>query len=86
MLANGRARAMDEIEGFIKVIGDAKTDKILGVHILAAHASDMIAEAVVAVEFAASCEDLARTFHAHPTLAEALKEAAMNVDKMAIHV
>ena len=85
-LANGRAKGMDETEGFVKVIGDARTDKILGVHILAAHASDMIAEAVVAVEFAASCEDLARTFHAHPTLPEAVKEAALAVEKMAIHI
>jgi len=85
-LANGRAKGMDETEGFVKIIGDAETDKILGVHILAAHASDMIAEAVLAIEFAASCEDLARTFHAHPTLPEAMKEAAMNVDKHAIHI
>jgi dihydrolipoamide dehydrogenase len=85
-IANGRAKGMDETEGFVKIIGDAQTDKILGVHIFAAHASDMIAEAVVAIEFAASCEDLARTFHAHPTLPEAIKEAAMNVDKHAIHI
>ncbi|CAN5509810.1 dihydrolipoyl dehydrogenase [soil metagenome] len=85
-IANGRAKGMDETEGFVKIIGDATTDKILGVHIFAAHASDMIAEAVVAIEFAASCEDLARTFHAHPTLPEAIKEAAMNVDKHAIHI
>jgi dihydrolipoamide dehydrogenase len=84
--ASGKARILGETEGFVKIIGDAKTDKILGVHILAAHASDMIGECVVAVEFAASCEDLARTFHAHPTLPEAIKEAAMNVDKHAIHI
>ena len=85
MAANGRARGMDETEGFIKVLADAKTDKLLGVHIFAAHASDMIAEATVAMEFHASAEDLARSFHAHPTLPEALKEAAMAVDKMQIH-
>jgi dihydrolipoamide dehydrogenase len=85
MIANGRARGMNETEGFVKVLGDAKTDRLLGVHILAAHASDMIAEATVAMEFHASCEDLARAFHAHPTLPEAIKEAAMAVDKMQIH-
>jgi dihydrolipoamide dehydrogenase len=77
---------MDEAEGFIKVIGDAKTDRLLGVHILGAHASDVIAEATVAMEFAASCEDVGRSFHAHPTLPEALKEAALAVDKAAIHI
>ena len=76
---------MDETEGFIKVLGDKKTDRLLGVHIFAAHASDVIAEATVAMEFASSCEDLARSFHAHPTLPEALKEAALAVDKLAIH-
>jgi dihydrolipoamide dehydrogenase len=85
MTANGRARGMDETEGFIKVLGDAKTDRLLGVHILAAHASDVIAEATLAMEFHSSCEDLARAFHAHPTLSEALKEASMAVDKMQIH-
>ncbi|MGF1634964.1 MAG: dihydrolipoyl dehydrogenase [Phycisphaerae bacterium] len=85
MLANGRAVGMGEAEGFVKVIGDATTDRILGVHMVAVHASDVIAEATVAMEFAASCEDLARSFHAHPTLPEALKEAAMAVDKRAIH-
>lgn len=84
-IANGRAKGMDETDGFVKVIADAKTDRLLGVHILAAHASDMIAEATVAMEFGASAEDLARSFHAHPTLPEALKEAAMAVDKRAIH-
>ena len=79
MIANGRARSMGENDGFIKVIGDAKTDRLLGVHVLCAHASDVIAEATVAMEFAASVEDLARSFHAHPTLSEALKEAAMAV-------
>jgi dihydrolipoamide dehydrogenase len=85
-IANGRARGMDETDGFVKVIADAKTDRLLGVHILAAHASDMIAEAAVAMEFGASSEDIARSFHAHPTLPEALKEAALAVEKRAIHI
>ncbi len=83
--ANGRAKGMGETEGSVKVIGDAKTDRILGIHILAAHASDMIAECTVAMEFASSVEDLARSFHAHPTLPEAIKEAALAADKRAIH-
>ncbi|HLL88084.1 MAG TPA: dihydrolipoyl dehydrogenase, partial [Tepidisphaeraceae bacterium] len=83
--ANGRAKAMDFRDGFVKVIGDAKTDRLLGVHILAPRASDMIAEAAVAIEFASSVEDLARSVHAHPTLPEAVKEAALAVDKRAIH-
>ncbi len=85
-LANGRAVAMGEGEGLIKIIGDAKTDRLLGVHILGPHASDLIAEAVVAMEFASSVEDLARSFHAHPTLPEAMKEAALAVEKRAIHM
>jgi dihydrolipoamide dehydrogenase len=85
-LANGRAVAMGDADGFIKIIGDAKTDRLLGVHILGPHASDMIAEAVVAMEFASSVEDLARSFHAHPTLPEAMKEAALGVEKRAIHM
>jgi dihydrolipoamide dehydrogenase len=84
--ANGYARATDETDGFVKVIGDAKTDRLLGVHILASHAAELIAEATVAMEMAASCEDLARSFHAHPTLQEAIKEAALAVDKQAIHM
>ena len=82
--ANGRAVAMGEGDSVIKIIGNAKTDRLLGVHILGAHASDLIAEAVVAMEFASSVEDLARSFHAHPTLPEALKEAALAADKHAI--
>lgn len=85
-LANGRARGMDEPDGFVKVIADAKTDRLLGVHILGARASDMIHEAVTVMEFAGSAEDIARSFHAHPTMAEAVKEAAMNVEKRAIHI
>ena len=84
--ANGRALAIDEAEGTMKVIADAKTDRLLGVQILAPHASDIIAEACVAMEFGSSVEDLARTMHAHPTLPEALKEAAMATEKRAIHV
>ena len=84
-LANGRAKAMDESEGFVKVIADATTDRVLGVHILGPRASDMIAEAVTTMEFGGSAEDIARICHSHPTLSEALKEAAMAVDKRAIH-
>jgi dihydrolipoamide dehydrogenase len=84
--ANGYARAIDDTEGLVKVIADAKTDRILGIHILAPHAADLIAEATVAMEFAASAEDLARSFHAHPTLPEAIKEAALAVDKRQIHL
>jgi dihydrolipoamide dehydrogenase len=80
-LANGRARCMDEAEGMVKVIADAKTDRILGVHIVGPRASDVIAEAVMAMEFGASAEDVARTMHGHPTLPEALREAALNVEK-----
>ena len=85
-LANGRARCMDETEGMAKVIADAKTDRILGIHIVGAHASDMIAEAAVAMEFGASAEDIARSVHAHPTLPEAVKEAALAVSGAAIHI
>jgi dihydrolipoamide dehydrogenase len=84
--ANGRAWGMGETEGFVKVVGDANTDRLLGVHILGAHASDMIAEAVMAMEFAASVEDVGRAFHAHPTMPEALKEAALAAEKRAIHI
>jgi dihydrolipoamide dehydrogenase len=85
-MANGRAKAMDETEGTVKVLADARTDKILGVHICGPHAGTMIAEAVVAIEFGASSEDIARTSHAHPTLMETLKEAALAVDKRQIHL
>ncbi len=84
-IANGRARSIEETDGKIKVLADAKTDRILGVHIIGARAGDLIAEAGVAMEFGASSEDLARACHAHPTLAEALKEAALAVDGRAIH-
>jgi dihydrolipoamide dehydrogenase len=82
---NGRAKSLGEDEGLVKVVAHAETDRLLGVHILGARASDMIAEAVVAMEMHASAEDLARTCHAHPTLSEILKEAALNVEKRAIH-
>jgi dihydrolipoamide dehydrogenase len=78
--ANARARCAGETEGFVKMIADAKTDLVLGVHILGANASELIAEAAVAMEFSSSAEDIARSTHAHPTLAEALKEAALAVD------
>ena len=83
--ANGRARAMRHTEGFVKVLADATTDKVLGVHIIGLGAGDMIHEAAVLMEFGGSAEDLARTCHAHPTMSEAVKEAAMAVDKRAIH-
>ena len=85
-LASGRAQGSGETDGVVKVIADAATDRILGVHVFAANASELIAEAVVAMAFDASAEDVARTIHAHPTLAEALHEAALAVDGRAIHV
>ena len=73
-------------DGFVKILADAKTDRVLGVHIVGADAGNMIAEAAVAMEFGASSEDIARTCHAHPTLPEAVKEAALAVAKRAIHI
>ena len=84
--ANGRAKANQQTEGFVKILADAKTDRVLGVHIVCSDAGNMIAEAAIAMEFGASSEDIARTCHAHPTLPEAVKEAAMAVDKRAIHM
>jgi len=84
--ANGRARAMRQTEGFVKILADAVSDKVLGVHILGAGAGELIAEAVVLMEFGGSAEDLARTCHAHPTMSEAVREAALAVDKRAIHI
>jgi dihydrolipoamide dehydrogenase len=81
--ANGRAKALGSTDGMVKVLADKETDRVLGVHILGPRASDMIAEACVAMEFAASAEDIARTFHGHPTLSEVMREAALNVDKLA---
>ncbi|WP_435103167.1 dihydrolipoyl dehydrogenase [Arhodomonas sp. AD133] len=83
--ATGRARAMDYPVGMVKILAHAETDRILGVHIGGPQASELITEAVVAMEFSASSEDLARTIHAHPTLSEAVHEAALSVDKRAIH-
>ena len=83
--ANGRARTLGQVEGVIKMLADAKTDRILGVHILGPHAGDLINEAATAIAFRASSEDLARTCHVHPTLGEALREAALAVAGRAIH-
>ncbi|HEX4765526.1 MAG TPA: dihydrolipoyl dehydrogenase [Lichenihabitans sp.] len=84
--ANGRARAMRHTDGFVKVLAHAETDRVLGVHMISAVAGELIQEASVLMEFGGSAEDLARTCHAHPTMSEAVKEAAMAVDKRAIHV
>jgi dihydrolipoamide dehydrogenase len=84
--ANGRARAMRHTEGFVKVLADAVSDRVLGCHIIGPHAGDLIAEVTVLMEFGGSAEDLARTCHAHPTLSEAVKEAALAVDKRPIHM
>jgi dihydrolipoamide dehydrogenase len=84
-LANGRARALGDTSGLVKFLADAKTDEILGVHIVGPMASELISEAVVAMEFRASAEDIARICHAHPTLSEATKEAALAVDKRALN-
>jgi dihydrolipoamide dehydrogenase len=84
--ANGRAKVNLTSEGFVKILADAKTDRVLGVHIVGADAGNMIAEAAVAMEFGGAAEDVARTCHAHPTLPEAVKEAAMAVAKRAIHM
>jgi dihydrolipoamide dehydrogenase len=86
MTANGRAKVNMTTEGFVKILADATTDRVLGVHLVCADAGNMIAEAVLAMEFGASAEDIARTCHAHPTLPEAVKEAAMAVAKRAIHM
>ena len=84
--ANGRAKVNHTTDGFVKILADAKTDRVLGVHIVGADAGNLIAELAVAMEFGASAEDVARTCHAHPTLTEAVKEAALAVSKRAIHV
>lgn len=85
-MANGRARALGDTSGMVKVIADAKTDTVLGVHIVGPMASELIAEAVVAMEFSAASEDIARICHAHPTLSEAMKEAALAVDKRTLNL
>ena len=84
-MANSRAKAIDDSEGFVKILADEKTDKVLGAHLIGPHAGELIAEIGVAMEFGASSEDIARTWHAHPTFSEAVKEAALSVDKRAIH-
>ena len=84
-LANSRAKVNNETEGFVKILADSITDKVLGVHIIGPHCGDMIAEMALAMEFGASAEDIARTCHAHPTHTEAIKEAALAVDKRPIH-
>ncbi len=84
-LANSRAKVNNETDGFVKILADSKTDKVLGVHIIGPHSGDMIAEMALAMEFGASSEDIARTCHAHPTHTEAIKEAALAVDKRPIH-
>ena len=85
-MANGRARVSHGTEGFVKLLADAATDRVLGVHIVGSNASEMIGEAAVLMEFGGSAEDLARTCHAHPTLSEAIKEAALASDGRAIHI
>ena len=84
--ANGRAVANEDLEGMVKFVADAKTDRILGAHILQHAASELIAEAASVMEFGGSSEDLGRTTHSHPTLSEAVKEAALNVEKRALHI
>ena len=85
-MANSRAKAINEPEGFVKILAESTTDRVLGVHIIGPHAGEMIAEMSVAMEFGASSEDIARTCHAHPTFSEAIKEAALSVDKRQIPV
>ena len=84
-MANSRAKAIDDTEGFVKILADEKTDQVLGAHLIGPHAGELIAEIGIAMEFGASSEDIARTCHAHPTFSEAVKEAALSVDKRAIH-
>lgn len=84
-MANGRARCFGETDGFVKIIADAKTDRIIGAHIIGPNASELIAELVVGVEFSATAEDIGRSSHAHPTLAEVMKEAALAVDKRSLN-
>ena len=84
-MANSRAKTVNEPEGFVKILADDKTDRVLGVHMIGSHVGEMIAEMAIAMEFGASSEDIARTCHAHPTFSEAIKEAALSVDKRQIH-
>ncbi|KAL3895284.1 MAG: hypothetical protein SGCHY_004799 [Lobulomycetales sp.] len=83
--ANSRAKTNDDTEGFVKIVADAETDRMLGAHIIGPNAGEMISEAVLAVEYGASTEDIGRTCHAHPTLSEAFKEACMSVYSKAVH-
>jgi dihydrolipoamide dehydrogenase len=85
-LANGRALALGEKDGWVKLLAEKKTDRLIGAHLIGPRVSDLIAELVVAMEFKASAEDLARTVHAHPTLAEAVKEAALGLGAGAVHL
>src|SRR5690606_6387969 len=85
-MANGRARAMNATDGFVKILADAKTDRVLGCHIVGAEAGTLIAEVTIAMEFGASAEDIARTCHAHPTLEEVVKEAALAVAGRPVHI
>ena len=84
-MANSRAKTINETDGFVKILAEEKTDKVLGVHIIGSHAGEMIAQIAIAMEFGSSSEDIARTCHAHPTFSEAIKEAALSVDKRPIH-
>ena len=85
-MANGRAKARNETDGLVKILADAQSDRVLGVHIIGPSAGDLISECVLAMEFSASSEDIARVCHAHPTLSEVVKEAALAVDGRAIHI
>ena len=85
-LANGRAKALGDTRGFVKVIAHAETDRVVGVHVIGPRAGDLIAEATAAIEFGATSEDIARTCHAHPTLSEVVKEAALAADGRALHI
>ena len=85
-MANGRARAMGDTDGFVKILADKTTDRVLGAHILGPDAGTLIAELTTAIEFGASAEDVARICHAHPTLSEAVKEAALAVEGRALHI
>ena len=85
-MANGRAKALGSVDGFVKFLADAKTDRVIGAHIVGPSASELIAELALAMEFGASAEDIARTCHAHPTLSEVVREAALGVDKRSLHI
>ena len=85
-MANGRARAMNAIDGFVKILADERTDRVLGCHIIGPEAGTLIGEVVLGMEFGTSAEDIARTCHAHPTLEEVIKEAALAVDGRPIHI